>query len=262
MSTDPELKRKLSDFYAGEGAIRAPDRVLESSIAAIDTTPQRRALTSALLRPVTNPRARLIAAAVVVVAVGAIGLATFRPGGAPGVGGAPAPTVTAHPSYRPISAADGVAGHGGRYRLDAGFPVDISVEVPDGWSVCSMGPHEQGICAPGQARSAAVSFLIVENVVADPCAEALQSPAVGPSVDGYLGRAFEVQAPATDTCGFLTWATDSRTNGVGAGERNVIRIVDVDGTRVFIAGAYFPGSNPPSDRATIDAIIASVQIGR
>ena len=54
----------------------------------------------------------------------------------------------------------------------------------------------------------------------------------------------------------------TRTNGVGNGERNVLRIVDVDGTRVMFAAASFPGVTPAESVAELSAIMDSIQIGK
>ena len=49
-----------------------------------------------------------------------------------------------------------------------------------------------------------------------------------------------MNAPNVPACGGLgTWATADRTNGVGPAEANLIRIVDVNGTRVVVTGASF-----------------------
>ena len=300
MSTDDDLKRRLTDFYAGEGTARAPDRVLESSLAAIEGVPQRHGLARmpGLLQP-RNPYVGLLVAAVVVIAVGALGLALFRPTVNPRAGAAPSPSpparailaptasMTASPTPTPLPIpspnADSLAA--GRNRLADPFPVPVSYEVTDGWSNCSAGPLEQIVCLPASIGSGgSVSFLIVANVVADPCTGALASPPVGPSVDdlvtaisdlhgfsattpedvtidGYAGKSLEVTAPTNSPCDLRTWATRDRTNGVGSGELNVIRIVDVDGVRVMIAGAYFPDQDPSGTRAAIDAVLDSLQIG-
>ena len=63
------------------------------------------------------------------------------------------------------------------------------------------------------------------------------------------------------SCALKTWATTDRVNGVGTAEVECLRIIDVDGARVLIAAAYFPGINPPETRSEEDAIAASVHLG-
>jgi hypothetical protein len=104
--------------------------------------------------------------------------------------------------------------------------------------------------------------MIIDNVVAEPCADVGLDPPVGPTieelvdaisalpgfvatppidvtVDGHSGKEFTVTAPNDVACALYTWMGPHRTNGVGAAEINRIRIVDVDGVRVLIAAAYW-----------------------
>src|SRR6185369_12933478 len=154
----------------------------------------------------------------------------------------------------------------GTYHLTDDFPIPVSVEVPARWSECSLGPLEQGVCSANGLGG--VSFMVIDNVVADPCSDVGLEPPVGPSVDdlvsaisglngfratapvdvmvdGHPGKEFTITAPASSPCGLLTWMGPDRTNGVGLGEANRLRIVDVDGVRVLIASAYSPTSLTP-----------------
>ena len=136
-----------------------------------------------------------------------------------------------------------------------------------------------------------VNIFIVTNVVADPCDEtALRDPSVGPTVDdlvtaisslpwsavtpptdvtvdGFRGKEFEVTAPTRSPCvghgrlcnvGDRATAAQRLANLPGA--RNRLRILDVQGTRVVIAGYYLPGTTSSQDLAEINAIIDSVRI--
>jgi hypothetical protein len=299
MTANKKVERRIADFYASEAPVRAPGRVLELALETVERTPQRRSRLhppQGLLR--LSPFARLAVAGLAVIAVG-VGLVLMRPVSGPGtIGPSPSPPATpspsllatpspsppATPSSAGISTLSGAL-EPGRYQLAPGFPVPITFEIRDGWEACSPSPVEQGLCRVEVSRPEGVSFLIVDNVVADPCGETLKDPAVGPSVndlvtaishlqgfeatppvdlsvDGYAGKQFEVTAPSRGVvCDLRTWATADRTNGVGAGEVNLIRILDVDGVRVMIAGAYFPSLGPPDTRAQIEEILASVSIG-
>ncbi|MFL5770795.1 MAG: hypothetical protein ACJ765_12025 [Chloroflexota bacterium] len=287
MNPDRDIGRRLTDLYSSEANLRAPDRVLADALETIDNTSQRRRLIGVRWRlPNLNSFTRL-ALALVVIAASGIGVALFRPAG-PGPAALASPSPTSSPSALPTPDSSGFVGplDGGRYAL-AGFPVQASFEVPAGWSPCFMGPYEEGVCGPESSSSASYpsfTFLIIENVVADPCEETLLDPPVGPTVDelvdaisslkgfhatppievvvdGYPGRQFEVGAPAAPSCDLKTWATSDRVNGVGPGETNVLRVVDLDGARVLIAAAYFPALNPPETRSVLDAIAASIQFG-
>ena len=77
------------------------------------------------------------------------------------------------------------------------------------------------------------------------------------TVSGFQGKDFTLTA-VTHGCG-ATWATADRTTGMGTGESNLLRILDVDGVRVVISGAY-DAETPEADVATIGQIMDSVQI--
>lgn len=100
MSANDDLERRVADFYATEDPGRAPDWLLESALGTIDNTHQRRVLIRVPWRiSPMNIYAKLVVAAVVVIAVGAIGLAVLRPAQTPGVGGpGPSPSRSASPA--------------------------------------------------------------------------------------------------------------------------------------------------------------------
>jgi len=197
------------------------------------------------------------------------------------VGGDPEPTATPTPSATtpPGDASREVS-------LAAGFPVRITYQVPEGWWDCSSSPVEQGTCevAGGDVTGVSISFLIVDNVVADPCSVdgRLLDPPVGPSVDdlvtaisnlegfeateavdvtvdGFDGKQFTLTAPGRLDCELKTWATSLRINGVGPGEVNDMRILDVDGVRVFISGGY-QSDSVSRQLSALQQVIASIQI--
>jgi hypothetical protein len=106
MNADRDLERRLTDLYAAEAHYRAPDRVLGSVLDTIDTTPQRHAVTDLPRRIQTmNAYAKLAVAAVVVIAVGAIGIAVLQPR-TPAVG---PPVATPSPSASPPTPSPTVA---------------------------------------------------------------------------------------------------------------------------------------------------------
>jgi hypothetical protein len=182
----------------------------------------------------------------------------------------------------------------GSYSLSE-FPVEITFEIPAFerpafWIACSDSEVEQAACyisEPDPLPFAAVAFQIVDNVVADPCSDQetaeLLDPPVGPSVDdlveaisslegyeasapvditlsGFAGKEFILTAPETEGC-TATWATAERVTGMGPGEVNLLRILDVDGVRVMIAGAYHPETpEAEANVAVVEQVMDSVQI--
>jgi hypothetical protein len=177
----------------------------------------------------------------------------------------------------------------GRYFLSE-FPVAITfdlppLEPPAEWFACSASAVEQAVCDEWTSdKVVAVTFQIVDNVVAE-CTDdqenaELLDPPVGPSVDdlvaaisgmegyeatsptditvsGFQGKEFTLTA-VTHGCG-ATWATADRITGMGSGEINLLRILDVDGVRVVIAGAY-DAQTPEAAVAAFEQVMDSVQI--
>lgn len=199
-------------------------------------------------------------------------------------GTASTPSAAVSPRELPMEAqVDLTAGH---YSL-SDFPAAVTFAVPPSepaWFSCSPSAVEQAVCklwAPDMA--VAVTFQIVDNVVAgcsDQETAELLDPPVGPSVDdlvtaissldgyeatapedvtvsGFQGKEFTLTA-VRHGCG-ATWATADRTTGMGSGESNLLRILDVDGVRLVIAGAYH-AATPEADVAAVEQVMDSVQI--
>ena len=100
MNVNRDLERQLTDFYESEAPPRAPDWVLRSALQTIDSTRQRRVVIRVPRRfPPMNTFAKVAIAAVVVIAVGALGLSVLGPRSPSGVGTQP----TASPSTSPTA---------------------------------------------------------------------------------------------------------------------------------------------------------------
>ena len=109
MTAENDLERRLADFYATEAPRRAPDWVLTSTLATVDTTRQRRAAIALPWRlPHMNTYAKAGVAIVAVIAVVAVGLAFFRAGSPSGVGAVQAPSAapTILPTLRDVERFD------------------------------------------------------------------------------------------------------------------------------------------------------------
>ena len=131
MNAGNDLERRLADYYATEVPPRAPDRVLGMSLATIDTTRQRRALLPAPWRfPNMNTYLKWAIAAVVVIAVGALGLSMLRPGAAPSVGapGEPSPSPSPSPSLSPDPHAPPPLSESFTSTVNG-----LSISYPQGW---------------------------------------------------------------------------------------------------------------------------------
>jgi hypothetical protein len=297
--TTPRNTDQLIKAYLAAGPVELPDRSFEIVRDEIEHTRQRPAFPR-LGIPALSDSARLVgAAAAVLIAVVAVNLIGPRPDqGTIGPGPSPTPTATPTPTPTPPPTlastppptpthtpppepAPSVAFTApGTFRLTADFPVPVSVELPAGWGDCSLGPLEQAVC--GGSRETEISFMVIDNVVAQPCQDVGREPPVGPSVDdlvsaisglngfqatspvavgvdGHPGKEFTTTAPTDGLCSLFTWMGPDRTNGVGFGEANRLRIVDVDGVRVLIAAAYHPTPAFPDIPADEKQVFESVR---
>jgi hypothetical protein len=283
MSSDRETTQIVRSWLE-EGVTVLPDRVLDSVLDQVPRTPQRRSLWGWLTNGNLGASAKLAmtAAAIVIVAVLGVELVPAISGlfGPASPSRSPSPTPTGVPS----PSAEGALSPG-QHSLQSFAVPGITYEVPAGWSLCSDSPDEANLCSD---RELGVSFVIVQNVVAGACASAfeLQSPPIGPSVDelvaaisslpgvtvtpavdvsidGFQGKALTVSAAVPPTCAVYTWASSLHTNGMGADEANIVRIVDVNGTRLLIAGAY-PRVGPDAGTAAalVQQILDSIHIAR
>jgi hypothetical protein len=96
MTPSTNLERRLTEYYATEPPLRAPDRVLLSTLVTIDTTPQRRGLLAPWRNPELSSYTKLAGAAAVLIAVFGVALWQLAP---PSPGGQPTP----HPSATPVT---------------------------------------------------------------------------------------------------------------------------------------------------------------
>ena len=101
MTANDSLERRIADHYAAEATPRAPDWLLASTLETIEDTPQRRVLIRVPWRfPHMSNFAKLAVAAVVVIALGAVGLSVLSPQTPSEVGGQPtaSPSASASPT--------------------------------------------------------------------------------------------------------------------------------------------------------------------
>jgi hypothetical protein len=121
MTRHVDLGRRIAEFYASETPPRAPDRVLTAVLETTKATRQRRAPIRLPWRfPRMNTYAKVAIAAVVVIAVGAVGLSLLSPRSPFGVGSEPNASPTPSPSP-PLTETFTSEQHG------------FSISYPSGW---------------------------------------------------------------------------------------------------------------------------------
>jgi hypothetical protein len=138
---------RIAEAYLADGPTVLADRVLDAALDEVHLIRQRRVLVRAPWRyPSMNMYAKLAVAAVVVIAVGALGLAILGP--APGgVGGAASPSASATPSPSPMPTPTPTPTP--LPELTETFTSDrygISISYPTGWTpLRGMEPWTTGL---------------------------------------------------------------------------------------------------------------------
>jgi hypothetical protein len=197
-----------------------------------------------------------------------------------------APTTVAPTTVVPITIAPrretGFFVEGGANEGGPGS-VPVTYTVPFGWSSNGWGVLK------GALRSGVI-FVNVGNIYNDSCPSVLLDPPVGPTVDdlvsawanlpvlnataasdvtvdGFHGKQIEFTVPdyGVADCRDEMYLVqekdiDGPTYPATPTQHQKVWIIDVDGTRLVIIALSFP-STSPQDRAAIDEILASVQIG-
>jgi hypothetical protein len=176
----------------------------------------------------------------------------------------------------------------GRYRVDPLLPMEVTVELLDGWGAGGnwvvIGPKDND--APD---GMAIRFYTAEMLYANPLSPSDGLlPAVGPSVDdlvnamlehpdwpatgpdpatidGYSGQVVHLTLPegTSDATPFYLFGDASGGQIWGGAARQVhdLYVIDVEGERLVIDAFHFPGTSE-EDIAAQRAVIDSVQLAR
>ena len=232
-----------------------------------------------------NRRRLAMAAAAVVAVLGVAGIAfavgrSFDDDETP----APAEAPTAAPTAVPTTTVAPTTETGTFVGSEGDVPFTFT--MPAGWKNSGWGATK-GDPIFGFATAE------VGNIYADPCQWGLVEP-FGPTVDdlvsawanmpgfdatatrdvtvdGYAGKQIEFTVPDynEDECiqrKYGIWQEPTATDddpsywAQGPNEHHRVWILDVEGTRLVINAAYFPDTSP-QDRAALDEMLASIQIG-
>jgi hypothetical protein len=297
--TAPRDPDRLIRAFLAEGQTELPDRAYDAVRDSIDHTRQRVVIGSWREARMSNlVRIAIAAAAVLVVAV--VGFNFLPRSTGNGGGPLPTPSLSPSPSPSPIVLPDMGNLESGTYFIEKAdvTPARFTLSVPTGWETISyaiIGKTDAGANGPS-AFHAALSPWLVLNVYPDPCnwSKGPANPAVGPTVEdlatalsqqvgragsapsdvtlgGFSGKKVELSVPdAFDqtTCDggdFKTWLNGGATGGYGgyvygAGQRNTVYILDVNGKRFVLDTMYLPTATE-ADKAELQAIVDSIQFG-
>ena len=291
MSTDRDVTRIVRSWL-NEDRHEDADRVLNTVLDQLDTTPQRRSWWSAWRHPVMNNTLRIALAAAAVVVVALIGYQFLF---APTVGGpAPVetptptsePTVTPAPSRTSAFPPAGELATTGRHSMTL-EGVTFTFSVPTGW--VSNGifgiDRSAGIGPDGAGFIFWIDAPV--GVFSDPCSET-KGPALGTSavdlaaavaavpgtdltsgptdvtVGGYAAKYVVITIREDIGCApnnFYLWYAPSPTQAryaTSLGSTIRTWIVDVDGTIVWIDGETYKGAGPEPGQE-LQQIVDSIQ---
>jgi hypothetical protein len=288
MSTDRDVNRIVRSWLE-EGVSALPDRVLDTVLDQLPATPQRRALWPVRRFGEMNNYAKVAIAVMTTAVVAVIGINVMQRTGS--VGG-PGPTLS--PTGSPISSLSPVplpaSGSlpAGTYAVENTGPVNVTFNVPDGWSSGGVTMTYAGVTRP----TVEFYFGPVANVYTDACTDSLADPPVGPTVDalasalasiagleattptdvtlgGFAGKYLELSR--TQSCpsgnGYRIWVLIDGTplifegTPLSGGAHDLARfwILDVDGERLEVVTFTYPEATD-QDRAELQSIVDSIQI--
>jgi len=288
MRTDPDVTRVVRSWL-DEGVDRLPERVLDSVLEAVPSTPQRRPMWSSWRY---HPMSNIVRVAAIVAAVLVAGVVGIRllPGGQVG-SPAPTPSPTASPSPTPVpNAILDASLKAGTYRVGNPFGKPFTITFSDDWTARTLGASDTQFKKTLPENAAPwIVIDIPDNVYADPCHNAGQTPtpAVPSTVDGlatalthmvgfeagpvsdaqiggHAGKTFVLtNAINTETAGCTggamlpMWTFPGGASGTNGGATEQIWVLDVNGTPVVIDGETFP-TTQPADRGVIEPIVRSI----
>jgi hypothetical protein len=176
MSTDRNVTRIVRSWLS-EDRHEDADRVLNTVLDQLDTTPQRRSSWAARRFPIMNNvlRVGLVAAAVVIIAVIAINLlpGSPSPGGEPSVPQTPQPSATPAPSdatAHDVSPRAGTLEPGTRYDVTRG-PLSFTFAVPTlGWQSDGRFWMQGHSGSPDHTELSFALSTGIPGIYTDPCA--------------------------------------------------------------------------------------------
>lgn len=260
MSVNQDLERRIADFYETEAPPAAPDWVLRDALATIDITPQRRALIRMPWRfPTMNAYTKAAVAAVLVVALGAIGLAALGPGRTSQLGGPAGPSLSPEPSPSPSLSATSRPTQSPRPAppLTQSFTSTlhgISMSYPEGWTAQAATEPWTGV--PTFFREPPADFLY-DPTLADHLFLSIASQPIGDSTPGewvaeHLYECAATEPTAVDGAAGLIGADDCNMAAVTTDGRGYIIWLYTSGDEAWLSSTY--------DRGWFEEVLATVQL--
>jgi hypothetical protein len=285
---DPD---RLIHAFIEQGQSVLPDRVYDALRDQVEQTPQRAGWLAGRFSLMNNTAFRYGIGAVAVIFIAILAL-RFLPGS--NLGGpqeTPSPTAVASASATRAATASSVGFPGGVLAAgDYTVRVDqvlVDFTLTDGWT----GNDNWYVSKHAGSGSMYIVFWKMPdeaNVYTDPCGHALADPPIGSSVaeladglaaisgveasepspieiGGYAGEMVSLVLPTDASCApasFWLWTDSGDAGGVRyaqyPGERDLIWVIDVGGTRILLLGETPPDATA-ADVAELRSIIEAMQ---
>jgi hypothetical protein len=286
MSAERDVNRIVRSWIRTDEHESA-DRVLQTVLSRLDTTPQRRSWWPSRRIAHVNRFIVPVGAAAAALVVAIVGYSLLAGPGGPGAPTSPPATVTPTPTPRAFPTSGAL--EPGRYVWTVNG-IRVVFEVPAGWSSDGTGIGKN-IEQPSGIGFGPEKYLA--QVTADACKGEETLRQIGPSaaelvaaLDAQLGTTATVTdvdlgglaAKRVDlaaevgldrsqcsegSAGPLKISMDAAESGYFAlapGYTGFVLVADVGGKRLELRGVGSPGT-PASDLAELEAIIASITIG-
>jgi hypothetical protein len=251
MTNERDFER-IAKAYMADGPTLLADRVLDDALVAVHLTRQRRVLIPVPWRfPIMNTNAKLAAAVVAVIAVGAIGLAWLGAGASSGPGGqaSPSPSTAASASAVPSSRAS-AATPAISERFTSAIN-GISISYPAGW--VDRPATESWTTSEVPIFDDRFADVLFDEAYAGHLFLLIASqPLAGKAPDAW---AAELAAGEPD-CGPITPATVDTTAGWIASTCNMALVPSAD--RGYVLLLYTSAESDEFDEAAYDGIFHDI----
>ena len=257
--TDSDFEPRVADWLESDPDI-APAPVLSTVLAAFPSIPQRRASRVPWRFPPMSTFAKVAIAAVVLIAVGSVGIMALQPSGGRTVGSAPTPSPSPAPSPSPTPFPSPTAAPSLPPPLSETFtsPTNgISIAYPAGWRTkAATQPFTMNGWPPFESPNGDFMY---DDTLQDHLFIALASQPLA----GKTGDKWAADALAADDCAPTEPVTIDGASGFVGVECNFAAFSL--GGRGYVVVLYTSGDEPgleAYDRAWFERLLTTIHLSR
>jgi hypothetical protein len=235
MTARLELERQIADFYASEVPRRAPDWVLETALATIDVTPQRRGLFRLRWSGRAPSGSGLFAIAAVMVAAVVVGLSVARGQETGGGGAGSSPAASSGASGGFVELPTALSALPPLQTTFSSSTYGITISYPTGWNVVrASATWTAGIPHQGSGEA----DVIYQRETDSPFIAVASMPLGGRTADAWMVE-FGTSPGWDDTCPSSEPTTiDDRPGLIFGIDCGVLRAATTAGDRGYMIWLY------------------------